>query len=61
MTKSKIYDIFHISLLKQDTIKKKQVKELLEPEQKLNSKDNKEYKIKTICNNEVYTKEAISQ
>lgn len=34
------------------------INELLEPELKLNTRDDKEYKIKAICNNKIYTKEA---
>lgn len=45
-----------MSLLKQDTIKKKQVEIAIE----LNKNNNKEYKVEAICNSEVYTKKSDS-
>ena len=54
-TKWKIYDIFYVLLLKQDTTKKKQVnnKALPEPEKKLEAGDDKKYEMKTIINSMV--------
>lgn len=56
LIKLKIHGIFHISLLKQDTIGKKLVNEnkklLLKPELKANK--NKIYKLETIRNSMVY-------
>ena len=55
LKKWRIYDIFHVSLLKQDTTKKGQ--EFLVSEFKL--VDNiKEYKVETIQDSAVYTKKA---
>lgn len=55
-TKWKIYDIFYISLLEQDTTRKWQVNELLELEPKLDVGEDKEYKVEAIKNNVVYAK-----
>ena len=55
--KWKIHDVFHVSLLEQDIIKKKQVdKALLESKKNLEfeAEGNKEYKIKAIINSTVY-------
>ena len=58
-TKWKIHDVFHVSLLEQDTTKKRQMNELFpEPEPEFDAGNNKEYKVKAIINNAVYAKEA---
>lgn len=44
-------------LLKQNTIGKKQVNELLKLKPKLNTRKNKEYKIETMKDSVVYTSE----
>ena len=54
----KIHNVFHISLLEQDTTRKKRVdKALPEPEKELEFEagDNKEYEIKAIINSAVYS------
>ena len=55
-TKWKIYNIFQVSPLEQDTTKKKRVdnKALPEPEKKFEVEDDKEYEIETIINSAVY-------
>ena len=50
-----------MSMLEYDIPRKRQVNELLELKQELNARDNKKYEVKTICNNKVYTKEAIDK
>lgn len=45
-----------MSLLEQDTIKKKQVNVLLEPEREFEAKDNMRYKVESIINSVVYGK-----
>ena len=58
-TKWKIYNVFHVSLLEQDTMRKKQINGLFrEPEPEFNAGDNKEYKVKAIKDSVVYAKEA---
>ena len=58
-TKYKIYDVFHVSLLEQDTTRKERMNELFpEPEPELYAGDNKEYKVEAIKNSAVYAKEA---
>ena len=52
--KLKMYDVFHISLLEQNTKKRGQVDQLLEPK-KFETKDNKEYKVLVIIDNMVYS------
>ena len=61
--KWKIYDLFHVSLLKQDIKRKKQVdnQALPKPEKEFEAKNNKEYKIKAIINSAVYGKEVNNQ
>ncbi len=57
-TKWKIYDVFHMSLLEQDTTEKGRVdnKALPEPEKELEFKaeGNKEYEVETIIDTEVF-------
>lgn len=48
-------------LLKQNTIKKKQVNKLLELEPKLNLRTNKKYKIEAIYNSKAYIKKVADQ
>lgn len=55
----KIYNVFYILLPEKNTIRKKQINELiskLKPE--FNTNNNKKYKIETIKNSIIYTKEA---
>ena len=56
-TKEKIYNVFHISLLEQDTTKKKQVnKTLPEPKKdfEFEVKGDKKYKVEAIINSIIY-------
>ena len=58
-TKWKIYDVFHVSLLEQDTTRKGRMNELFpKPEPEFNAGDNKEYKVEAIKDSAVYAKEA---
>ena len=61
-TKWKIHNIFHVSLLEQDTIKKKQVdnKALPESEKEFEARDDKKYEVKTINDSTVYGQQANS-
>lgn len=52
----KIYNIFYMSLLEQNTTKKEQVDKTTSP-MKLDKSKRKEYKVETIYNSKVYTKE----
>ena len=57
-TKWKIHDIFHMSLLKEDTTRKGRMNEPfpeLEPE--FDAGNNKECEVKAIINSAVYAKE----
>ena len=50
--KWRIYDVFHVSLLKQKSTKKERIKKITE----LDTSDNsKEHKVEAIQNNAVYT------
>ena len=53
-----IHDIFHLSLLEQDLIKKAQVVKLqeLEQEESLDIRNDKQYKIEIIYNSKIYPK-----
>ncbi len=55
-TKWKIHDVFHVSLLEQDTTRKGQVdnKALPKPEKEFEAGDNKEYEVKAIIDSAVY-------
>ena len=56
-TKWKIYDVFHMSLLEQDTTGKKRMKGLFpEPEPKFDASNNKKYEVKAIIDSIVYVK-----
>ncbi len=61
-TKWKLYDVFHVSLLEQDTIRKRYVNEktLLKSEKKFEfeARNNKEYEVKAIIDSKVYNKQA---
>lgn len=35
--------------------------ELIEPKEKLDAKNNKKYKVKTICNSKIYGKKTLDQ
>ncbi len=50
--KWRFHDVFHESLLEQDTTRKRQVEIAIE----LNEGDSEEYKIEVICNSAVYAK-----
>ncbi len=54
--KWKIYDVFHISLLEQDIIKKRLVETAIE----LDKGDSKEYEVEAIRDSEVYAKKSDS-
>ncbi len=64
-TKWKIHDVFHMSLLEQDTTRKERVdnKALPEPEKELEFEagGNKEYEIEAIINSAVYSQQANNQ
>lgn len=53
LTKWKIYDVFHVSLLKQDIMRKGQIDNSLEPKREFKVEDSK-YKVKAIIYNVVY-------
>ncbi len=56
-TKWNIYDVFYVSLLEQDTTRRKRVdKALLEPEKdvKFDDGDNKEYEVEAIIDSTMY-------
>ncbi len=58
-TKWKIHDVFHVSLLKQDTTRKgRRDKALPEPEKKFEAGNNKEYEVEAIINSAVYGQQA---
>ena len=61
--KWRIYEVFHVSLLDQDTIRKGRSNKLLELEtkQELDVRDDKKYKDEAICKSEVYAKDATGQ
>ena len=57
-TKWKLYNVFHMSLLKQDIIKKRWMNELFsESEPEFDAGNNKEYKIEAIIDSAIYAKE----
>ncbi len=63
-TKWKIYNVFHVSLLEQDTTRRRQVdKALPEPEREVEFEagDNKEYEVEAIINSAVYGQQANDQ
>ena len=51
--KWRIYNVFHVLLLEQNTTKKGRINKL--PEFEIN--DEKEYKVEAICNSVVYAKQ----
>ncbi len=55
--KWKIYDVFHVSLLKQDTTSKGRVDETTSRLEFENEGDGEEYKVEAICDSTVYAKE----
>ena len=58
-TKWKIHDVFHMSLLEQDTTRKGRMNELFsEPEPKFDTGNNKEYEVEVIIDSVIYAKEA---
>ena len=53
-----MHNVFHMSLLKKDTIRKRRINELfIKPEPKFDAGNNKKYKVKAIKDSAVYTKE----
>ncbi len=62
-TKWKIHDVFYISLLEQNTIRKRRVNEktLPESEKEFEVEDNKKYKLEAIIDNVVSSKEVNNQ
>ena len=61
-TKWKIHDVFHVSLLEQDTTRKGRVNETLpEPDGEFETGDDKEYKVEAIIDSVVYGKETNDQ
>ena len=59
LTKRKIHDVFHVSLLEQDTTRKGRMNELFpEPEPEFDAGDNKEYEVEAIMDSTVYAKKA---
>ena len=57
--KWKIHDVFHVSLLKQDTTKKERVDEKVR-QMEFNTSDNKEYKVEVIWDSAVNARESKS-
>ncbi len=57
LKKWKIHNVYHMSLLKQDTTRKARVDEMTSRLKFENEGDGKEYKIETICNSAVYVRE----
>ncbi len=57
--KWKIHDVFHVSLLEQDTTRKGRVdKALPEPEKEFEVGDNKEYEVEAIIDSAMYGQQA---
>ncbi len=54
--KLKIYDVFHVSLLEQDTTRKGWVDETMSRLKFENKGNGKKYKVKAICDSAVYAK-----
>ena len=58
-TKWKIHNVFHVSLLEQNTTRKGRINKLfLELEPEFDAGDNKKYEVKAIIDSAVYAKEA---
>ncbi len=55
--KWRIHNVFHVSLLEQDTTKKGQVDKITS-RLEFENEGNKEYKVEAICDNVVYTSES---
>ena len=55
--KWRIYDVFYLSLLKQNTTRKEQVDENATTELEFEADDDEEYKVKRIRDSAVYAKE----
>ncbi len=60
-TRWKLYNVFHISLLEQNIIKKKQVNNTLPKSENFEIGDDKEYEVEAIIDSAVYGKEANNQ
>lgn len=59
--KQRIYHVFHMSLIEQDTIKKERVNKFLKLKLELDAREYKKYKVKTIKNNAIYKEVIKSQ
>ena len=58
-TKWKIHDVFHVSLLEQNTTRKGQMNELFpKPEPEFDAGNNKKYEVEAIIDSAVYAKKA---
>ncbi len=55
--KWRIHDVFHVSLLEQDTIRKGRVKTAI----KLDEGNSEEYEVEAICDSAIYAKESDSE
>ena len=55
---SKIYDVFHMSLLEQDTTRKRWVDKEIRQVEFDTGNDSREYKVEAIWNSAVYTRES---
>ncbi len=62
LVKWKIHDVFHVSLLEQDTTRKGRVdnKALPEPEKEFEARGDKDYEVEAIINSTVYGQQANS-
>ena len=58
--KWKIHDVFHVSLLEQDTTRKERVDKTTSRLKFKNEGNSKKYEVETICESEIYTKESDS-
>ncbi len=58
--KRRIYNVFYMSLLKQDTTKKGQVDKMISRLEFENDGDGKEYKVEAIRDSVIYAKESDS-
>ena len=60
LKKGKIYNVFYISLLEQDTTRKGQIDENDTTELDAGNNKSGEYKVEIICNSAVYARESKS-
>ena len=59
LKKWRIHDVFHVSLLEQNTTKKGRVNDML-LDSKFEAGDNKEYEVDGIWDSAVYSKESVT-